>query len=434
MKTSLFLSHRPMDGGHLVRALLDLQGDPPADESRTALNLALVLDRSGSMAGSKLAAARQAARRLIERLHPDDRVAVVAFDDEVTTVVEPGTAADHEALDDAIATIVPGGMTNLSGGWLRARSLLAAADGHQISRIILLTDGRANVGVTDPAQLRGLAARAASDAGITTTTIGVGSGYDEELTIAMAEAGLGTSYYMERPDQATGIFEEELLGLLSVCAQNIDVRLRPTDAVETTAVLHSYPATPLPDNTLVLSVGDLYAREPRQVLMEFAIEAPVDGAVGRPDSDPVPVCSVDVRADVLTPGGDVEYRELTLPITFTPSGGPVTDPEVRRTWLLLRASAAREEAVRRADAGDLDGATRVLRERSAELRDGCGAGGVDDDEVRAEADDLQATAEKIRERQVCDAADRTYLRTRADQASKGRAAAARASRRRHGDR
>lgn len=431
MKTQLLLSHRPMNGGHLVRALLEMTGTPPDDDGRTPLNLALVLDRSGSMGGARLDAAKRAASQLVKRLHPRDRVTVVAFDDEVTTVAEPGTADDHEALSAAIEAVTAGGMTNLSGGWLRARALLSdASGGHDVNRIILLTDGHANVGLTDPAQLRGLAARAAADEGITTTTIGVGDGYDEELTIAMAEAGLGTSYYMERPDQAPAIFDEELLGLLSMCAQNLEVRLRPTDAVEATAVLHSYPATPLPDDTLVLAVGDLYAREPRQVLVEFALPA-LPGDAG---ADAIAVCRVEVRADVLTEEGGVEHQVVNLPITFTPAEGPVLHPDVQKTWLLLRASAARDEAVRRADEGDLDGASRMLRERSVELRQRLADEGLDDAELRAEADDLEATAAKMEDVRVYEAADRKYLRHQADLGSKGRRSAARRSRRDPGDR
>src|SRR6185436_10872282 len=111
--------------GFIVRALLKLEGKAPTPDNRVPLNLSVVLDRSGSMAGDKLAAACDAAAMLVQRLHPDDTVSVVAYDDEVTTVAEPATGASQPSLTTQIKSIQPGGSTNLSGGWLRGRELIA---------------------------------------------------------------------------------------------------------------------------------------------------------------------------------------------------------------------------------------------------------------------------------------------------------------------
>ena len=423
MKTSLLLSHRPMEGRHLVRALLRIEGTIPTDSSRAPLNLGLVIDRSGSMSGEPLRATKNAARDLVRRLHPQDRVSVVAFDSAVEVMAEPGTAAEQDRLSDAIARISIGGTTNLSGGWLRGRSLVGSGtDTHDVNRLILLSDGHANVGVTDASALRELARQAAAD-GITTTTIGVGPGYDEELMIAMADAGLGTHYYMERTDQAAGIFEEELLGLLSISAQNIEVTLRPDGEVLSTTVLHGYPATSDEDRTLRLAVGDLYAREPREVLIEFVLD--------RVDAEgPTPVAALEVRADVLVEDGSMEHRTVSLPIEFTPADGPVTHPEVERVRLLLRSAQARDEAVRRADEGDLDGAIEALREIGDELY----ALAPDDETVREQADDLHDTALRLEEQQAYLSEDRKYMRSRSDMTKKSKMLAMAAARRERDER
>ena len=262
--------------GFIVRALLKLEGKAPTPNNRIPLNLSIVLDRSGSMAGDKLEAARDAAAMLIQRLHPDDTVSVVAYDDDVTTVAEPATGRDQHGLPTQIQTIEPGGSTNLSGGWLRGRELVARGKREGgVNRVMLLTDGLANVGITDPTQLLGLC-RTACGAGITTTTIGFGADYDEKLLRGMADAGGASTWYIERPDQAADVFAEELEGLLTLCAQTVSVEIRPSDAVTLTAIRHQYPTTTLGSGGARLEIGDIYAREPKSVLVEFFVPALLD--------------------------------------------------------------------------------------------------------------------------------------------------------------
>src|SRR6476619_4244078 len=109
-----------------------------------------------------------------------------------------------------------------------------------------MTDGLANVGSTYPAPLVGLCANGL-ESGITTSTIGFGEDYDEELLRSMAEAGGGHSYYIENPDQAPGVFEEEIEGLLSLAAQNIEVKIKPEQSVELINIHNNYPSHGTPE-------------------------------------------------------------------------------------------------------------------------------------------------------------------------------------------
>lgn len=399
MKTSILLDHEPVaDGGFLVHALLRIEGVAPPTEGRTPLNLALVLDRSGSMWGEKLHAAREAAVQLVRRLSPEDTVSVVAYDEEVEVVAPPATGRDQEDLVRRIRAVGPGGSTNLSGGWLKGTELVRRSrSGESVNRVILLTDGLANVGVVEPTRLVELAAGAAA-ADVSTTTVGFGQGFDEDLLRAMADAGRGGTWYIERADQAAGVFEGELEGLLSLSAQNVQVFIHPDRHADAAKVLHEYPQS-VDGDVLSLEVGDLYAREPRKVLMEFLIPPEVP--------DQAWVATVTVRAQVLLADGGVELRTVDLPITFHPCEGGSVEPEVRREVLLVAAARAREEALEARERGDWDGARRTLasvRERLAELDD-------PDGELAEELRDLERTAERFRQEEVSEA-DVKYMKQR----------------------
>ncbi|MCX7856356.1 MAG: VWA domain-containing protein, partial [Anaerolineae bacterium] len=155
---------------------------------RDSPELALVLDRSGSMAGDKLREAKRAARSLIHALPQGARLAVVAYHDEV----EVGGFTRKEA-KAFLASLEAGGSTALHAGWQRGVELLA--DESRPRLVILLSDGLANMGLTDPEALAEEARRAAS-MGIYTVTLGFGEGYDRHLMAAMARAGGGVHHYV----------------------------------------------------------------------------------------------------------------------------------------------------------------------------------------------------------------------------------------------
>ena len=382
--------------GFIVRALLKLEGKAPTPDNRIPLNLSVVLDRSGSMAGDKLAAARDAAAMLVQRLHPDDTVSVVAYDDEVTTVAEPATGAAQAGLTTQIKSIQPGGTTNLSGGWLRGRELVAHGKRESgVNRVVLLTDGLANVGITAPDQLLGLC-RTACGAGITTSTIGFGADYDEKLLRGMADAGGANMWYIERADQAADVFAEELEGLLTLCAQTVSVEIRPTDAVTLTAVRHQYPMVSLGDGRARLEIGDVYAREPKVVLAEFFVPALLDANGGVGDAGDVRVAELVVVAHVLTEQGGVERQEITFPIVSRLTAAGHAEPEVRREMLLLDTARAREEALRMRDEGDHLGAAGALRAVSAMVAAAPAAYGVMlEDGLAEQVSDLADLADRF---------------------------------------
>lgn len=351
-----------VEGEHTVHALLELAApDPPATAERVPLALALVIDRSGSMGGPKLEVARRCADWLVGRLRPTDELALVAYDDEVR-VLAPLAPVRAEPLRAAISRIRPGGQTNLSGGWLAGREQLAGAAGGAARTILLLTDGLANCGITDPAALVELARSAYRDR-VGTSTVGFGEAFDEELLTALADAGGGKGHYAPTPDAAPAIFADQLDGLTRLVAQNVSVEIRPVPEVDLLAVLNDHPQEPVPGGVR-LALGDAYGGERRRVV--FTLHLPHLAALS-----PAKVADVVIR--YVSVGDEIAEHTLSLPlaanlVSADEAAAAAPDLEVQEAVLVLKAARARDEAIRLADGGRHDEARSVLGAVAAELR------------------------------------------------------------------
>jgi Ca-activated chloride channel homolog len=215
---------------------------PSVGHSRAPLHLALVIDRSGSMAGQPLEEAKNAAAFVVNGLMRGDRASIVTYDDTVDTRVPLHGAEDRDTLLRAIAGIQSGGMTNLHGGWFAGAETLAAAVSREtISRVILLSDGCANKGLTDQEAINRQCAELAST-GVTTSTYGLGRNFNEDLMIGMARAGLGNTYYGQTAEDLMDPFREEFALLNATCARRLELELAPAAGVQAT-VLNDYPRT-----------------------------------------------------------------------------------------------------------------------------------------------------------------------------------------------
>ncbi|MFH1475421.1 MAG: VWA domain-containing protein, partial [Chloroflexota bacterium] len=195
---------------------------------RLPVNVGLILDRSGSMGGPKIRLAKEAAERAVATLDAHDRFSVVFYDDTIDVVV-PSTAATasaRAAASEALRRVDARGSTNLFGGWMRGCEQVALHSGGEVvSRALLLTDGLANVGVTDRFELETHAAELRRR-GVSTSTFGVGHDFDEALLEAIATAGGGNFYYIEDARQIGDFMTSELGEALEVVAR--DVRLEVT--------------------------------------------------------------------------------------------------------------------------------------------------------------------------------------------------------------
>ncbi len=366
----------------VVHVMLELAAPPAVAVERAPLDVVVVLDRSGSMSGEPLASVTAATAQLLRLAGPDDRLAVVAFDDQVQLVL-PLAHHDPDVASRAVRSIGAGGSTNLSGGWLKGLELLTTSPRPEaLRRIIVLTDGHANAGITGAAELVPLI-KGGYRQGVTTSCIGFSDGYDEQLLAALADGGMGNDYWCAGPDQAAQVFADEFGGLASVVAQNVSVEITPSAAVAATAVLNEFPITELP-NGLQVALGDAYGGERRKLLARFHLR-PVAS------SGPIEVGTLTIRWAAVT--GDVALHTVTVPVMVTAGSGAdaAADPEVTEEVLLLEVASNRREARNAAERGDLDSASRLLTS-SAELLTRTSAPQSEIDELRRDAAALQRGA------------------------------------------
>jgi Ca-activated chloride channel homolog len=344
-----------------LTVLLELRApEAPQSAPRAPAAVQVVLDRSGSMAGERLEAARAALLVLIDRLDPGDRFGVVAFDNTADVVVPAGPVAHKAALKHAIAALGPGGMTNLSGGLLRGLQEARRVATDAGATVLLVSDGHANAGIVDPDRLAAVAANARAH-GVTTSTVGIGLGYDEALLAALAAAGQGGHAFARDGDAAAAAVAGEVEGLLSKSVQAASLAIRPTGDVTAITVWNELPSHTV-DGAVVAELGDLWAGEERKLLVTLAVPA-------MPSLGLAQVATFELRY-VTVP--ELEEQTITLPlhVNVVPgdeAAGRVPNPKVRTELVFQRAQQAKRRAAEALGAGDERAARAAYRAAAADI-------------------------------------------------------------------
>ncbi|MDQ7825396.1 MAG: VWA domain-containing protein [Candidatus Eremiobacteraeota bacterium] len=336
---------------------------PSVEVSRKPLNIAVALDRSGSMKGGKLDYVKHATAFLFSQLLNTDIFSLVTFNHLVQVPFPAGEARERDAIRRAISSIEPQGMTNLSGGWLAAlQEVLKHSGPERLNRIILLTDGIANEGITDPSRLFNIGAHTA-EKGAVTTAMGVGSDFAEDLLKGIAEAGHGNYYFIDNPEKAPRTFSEELMGLLALYAQNLTIEFTPSENVQFVDLHHDFPLT-MRGKGCEISLGDLYGGDERTVLIECLVtESPADGIM---ELGKAKLAYHRIHEEISR--GEVS---LALQVTCTDARAAAAEainPAVEREIVICDAINARRKAVREADQGSFSGARKKLSDSISGLQ------------------------------------------------------------------
>lgn len=328
-----------------------LSPDPstrPNWKGRPDLNLSLVLDRSGSMEGEKMVRAREAAMFCVDQMLSTDRLSVVTFDDRIEVLFPSELVTNKQAMKDLIARVTARGSTALHEAWVRGGLSVSERMLDQgINRVVLITDGLANVGVTNTdeivTQAMGLCQR-----GVSTSTIGIGADFNEDLLMPMAQSGGGNAWHVVEPDDMQHIFQTELEGLIAQYAHTVSLSLIPADGVRVVDVLNDFELT----ETGRYRLPNLQAGSPLDIVAQLKVGAEDAGTQMRLLDLRLGFTPQDAKqAEVLKQAYTVEFASSV--------DGPVNDEVIKAVQFLMNARA-RNEAMKRMDAGDYAGAEAVL--------------------------------------------------------------------------
>ncbi|MEL6347711.1 MAG: VWA domain-containing protein [Myxococcota bacterium] len=287
--------------------VIEVNAQDAEPAARTPVHLAVVMDTSGSMGGrGKITHARMAAAELAAQLGPDDTLSLVTFDDRADVLIRSGSADQASRMQRLIQGIKPGGGTNIYDGLTQGQALLSDPALSGVKRVVLLSDGMANLGVVEPHELARISGSMVSQ-GVTVSGLGLGLDYNEDLLAAMSDAGGGNYHFIDKPGQLAQMFQQELSQMSAIVAREavVDVTL---PAGVTLLDVYGYDAEIDKDGYRVF-LGDLHGGASRKIVARVRID---DSTVKKAPVAGVELGYVDLEA------GEGRTTQASLVAEITP--------------------------------------------------------------------------------------------------------------------
>jgi Ca-activated chloride channel family protein len=341
-------------GEEVVVELKLTGGAAPDRAKRLPLNVAVVLDRSGSMEGAKIEKARQAASQLVDLLGPEDVFSLVIYDTEVEILVPAQKVTDKRKIKNRIEGITPRGSTALYAGVEKgAEQLQEYFSSSRINRVLLLSDGLANVGPSSATDLATLG-RSLQRKGLSVSTIGLGDDYNENLMVALAESSAANYYYVKDTEKLPGIFAGELGQMQRIVARQIRIIIECPEGVKPVAVI-GFPEVTFSGNRAEMEIPELVADQTRSILVRCRLTE------GR-KTYPSEMLQASMQFEDVRTGGKASQAAVAC-VDYTKdrdeSDKSIQAP-VAQQVAIANNREAKESALRFADQGDAEKAAEVL--------------------------------------------------------------------------
>jgi len=336
-----------------------------SDAARPGECLIPILDRSGSMSGEPMNSCKQALHTLVDRMKPQDVFGLVTFNGEARIHVPTRLIRDHDiaVVHNLIESLNVGGSTDLSAGYLLGLDQARRNVQPTGASVILLSDGHANSGIQDLSKIGEIASSALAES-ISSTTIGIGQGYDETLLAQIATSGNGAHRFAFTSDDAIAILSEEGGDLLNKSVINAFLRIVPNDPalVDGIGTLQDVGKwlehNDNGDPVVVIPIGDIYAGERRELLVQFKLPGISD--LGQHTIGDFVFDFVSLPA--------LEQSQVTWPITVNVGTSDevsvrVADPSVTTAVLITESAKAQREASENLRNGLTDAASTNIQDR-----------------------------------------------------------------------
>jgi Ca-activated chloride channel family protein len=335
--------------------------EPKRNDNRTPVNVAFVIDRSGSMAGPRIAQAREAAIMAVNRLDQSDFASVVIFDDRVDVLIPSQPVNDRAMFAERIRQVGTRGDTAIHDGVMEgAREVRKFKDAKRLNRIVLLSDGQANVGPSRPADFARLGHDLLGD-GISVSTIGLGLGYNEDLMLQLARASDGNHAFANAPNDLIQIFNREFDDVLAACAQTVSIDVEVGAGVKLVRALSR--EGDLQGDRAAFKMNQVYAATEHYVLLELEVEGKATSAeqdLGR------------VRVGYTVPDtGAHEAVDVPIRGRFSASADEVKSARDQTVMVAVVEQTARsraQDAVKLRDQGKHSEAAKLFQQNVEEIQ------------------------------------------------------------------
>ena len=383
-----------------------------SERDRRPANVAIVLDRSGSMEGEKIERAKEAAVMALSMLDERDIVSIVTYSDTVSVLVPATRVSDRSLIVKKIHSIYADGSTALFAGVSKGADEVGKfLDMHSVNRVILLSDGLANVGPDSPAALGDLGASLRTE-GISVTTVGLGLGYNEDLMFELAEKSDGNHAFVENSKDLVRIFEYEFKDILSVVAQEVEIEISCSPDVIPIRVIGR--EADIFGNRVIASINQIYSAQEKYLILEVEVPPQTEGTN-------LKVAEVFIRyANMISKKDESLKGEASIKFTKSQETAEENvDKETMESAVLQVATERNEMAVQLRDEGDVEKARELLEENAVYLKanaetlgssvlEDYGIMNEEDSDNLEEEDDWQPNRKKMRDQQYENKSQQSY--------------------------